>query len=194
MRDVLGAAAHDIGGLASALALRAEVLASADGRALASIADELRQLGRQLRQLRGPGGGELLAPTATGNIPSILTLVERFGRGALGRGVSLLAHPVDQVVPPAEGDALTYGLLAVLRALHDAELERPAVVRIEAAAHAPDAVCITVRVTGADGSARPWPTRQLQWFAVAERVFHRARLQVTHGTGELEIVAPRVAS
>lgn len=194
MRDVLGTAAHDIGGLASALALRAETLASADGQALASIANELRQLGRQLRQLRGPGGGEILAPTATGNIPSILALVERFGRGALGRGVSLVVHPVDQVVPPAAGDALTYGLLAVLRALRDAELERPAVVHIEAAGHAPDAVRITVRVAGADGSARPWPARQLQYFALADRVCQRAQLQVTHGTGGLEIVAPRVAS
>jgi hypothetical protein len=193
MRDVLGTAAHDIGGLASALALRAETIASADGQALAAIANELRQLGRQLRQLRGPGGGELLAPTASGNIPSILALVERFGRGALGRGVSLIVQSVDQVVPPAEGDALTYGLLAVLRALREADLELPAVVHIVAAAHEPDAVRITVRIAGADGSARPWPARQLQWLAVAERVFHRARLHVTHALDELELVAPRVA-
>lgn len=193
MRDVLGTAAHDIGGLASALALRAETIASADGQALAAIALELRLLGRQLRQLRGPGGGELLAPTASGNIPSILALVERFGRGALCRGISLIVQSVDQVVPPGAGDALTYGLLAVLRALRDAELERPAVVHIVAAAPAPDAVRITVRVAGVDGSMRPWPARQLQGFALADRVFHRARLHVTHATGELEIVAPRVA-
>lgn len=194
LRDVLGTAAHDIGGLASALALRAETLGSADGQPLAAIATELRQLGRQLRQLRGPGGGELLAPTASGNIPSILALVERFGRGALGRGVSLVVQSVDQVVPPQQGDALTYGLLAVLRALREADLELPAVVHIVAAARDPDAVRIAVRVAGADGSPRPWPNRQLQWFDLAERLFRRAHLHATPAAVELEIIAPRVAS
>lgn len=193
IRDVLGTAAHDIGGLASALALRAETMASAESQALATIANELRHLGRQLRQLRGPGGGELLAPTASGSIPSILALVERFGRGALGRGMTLIVQSVDQVVPPVAGDALTYGLLAVLRAIREAELQRPAVVHVVATSPEPDVVRIAVRVTDADERARPWPDRQLQWLALAERLLDRAGLHVTHDTDGLLMVAPRVA-
>jgi len=189
LRNLLGTAAHDLGGLASALSLRAESLTGDDGRALAAIADELRILGRQLRQLRGPSGAEQLAPVASGALLPLFVLLERFGRGVLGRGFTLVAHGVDHLVAPLHADALLYGLLAVLHAVRDADMALPAVVQVRAltdSAH----VRVTVHVSGADGGARTFPLRQMQWIAVAERFLSRAGLLVTHHAGGMDIVVP----
>jgi hypothetical protein len=133
MRDVLGAAAHDLGGAASALGLRLDALGSApspeERKALASIAEEVRVLGRQLRQLRGPKGSETLAPGRNTSLRTWWPLIERFGRAVLGRGVALEGLVQDCELTPAPFHALTYAVLGLCRDVREREMS-PATLTI----------------------------------------------------------------
>ena len=191
LRDILGTAAHDIGGLSSALALRAETLGGDEARAVGAIAAELRIIGRQLRHLRGGNGDERLMPTTSGALLQWWALMERFGRPALGRGFTLTGRVPEYAIAPAQAEALGYGVLALQHAIGSDEPLRPASVHVEAIeenAH----VRVQIRVHGADGVTREFPSRQAQWYQVAERAFRRGGLDVhAHASGVEIHIPPR---
>lgn len=166
LRDALGAAAHDLGGIASALALRVDTLGPAitaeDRRALGAIAEEARTLGRHLRQLRGPTGGDALAPSRTATLLSWWPLVERFGRALLGRGLALEASLHDAPISPAQAHALTFAILGLAMELRARDMPRPARVSL-VASHEDGTVTLRMRLTGPDDlpvgmatAADPW--------------------------------------
>jgi hypothetical protein len=131
LRAVLSTAAHDLGGLSSALALRTDVLAgalaSADEQALRAVVDELHSLGRQLRVLRGPQGADALAPAGGRTLVEWLALVERFGRPLLGRGGALEGSVDDGAFSGARAAEQGHALLvAVLAYCHEVRERRGA--------------------------------------------------------------------
>ena len=102
---VMSTTAHDLGGLASALALRVDVQEreatmdtsnalddakrDATNAALRKIATELRTLGQDVRAFRAVEGDEVLAPSRSGSPGPWLARVVRFGRPVLPRGSTL---------------------------------------------------------------------------------------------------------
>jgi len=123
LRKVLDTVTHDLGGLSSALALRADVMQrsapSAAADACGAIARELRSLGGQLREISGPRGPGTLSPVPTGSLARWFALVRRFGQPLLGRGVTLRGEVEDAHVGAAAAHELTYIVLALLNALRD---------------------------------------------------------------------------
>lgn len=121
LRLVLDTAAHDLGSLSSALALRADVMThatpDASATACTAIANELRALGNQLRDLSGPRGSETLAPTRAASLPDWFGLVSRFAQPLLGRGVALRGDVLPLHIGSAAVYDLTYIALAVLHAI-----------------------------------------------------------------------------
>lgn len=125
LRNVLDTVTHDLGGLSSALALRAEVMQRAAPSpavdACGAIARELRSLGAQLREMSGPSGPGTLSPVPTGSLERWFALVRRFGQPLLGRGVSLRGEVDDVFIGAAASHELTYIVLALFNALREGE-------------------------------------------------------------------------
>lgn len=177
LRAMLGTAAHDLGGVASALALRVDVLApslpSADAAGLRGVVEHVRTLGRQLRRLRGAAGGSNLAPARERSLTEWLSLLERFGGPILGRGMALrMTCDAGSIAPEAE-HSLTYGVLALFSALHELRDEQSATIELRAESEA-DQLQVTVRVSW--GSNPPVIDRDARWWAHARDVITRAAL------------------
>ncbi len=125
LRAMLETAAHDLGGLSSALAMHAEALQlGAAGQSLTpvqSISSEIRTLGRQLRELRGPVGGASLAPSRAGLLSSWMARTLRFGRAHLPRGTALQGEMPETALSVSDesAHALTFVVFALLRELRD---------------------------------------------------------------------------
>lgn len=154
LRAILGTAAHDLGGVASALALRADVLAASlsadDVAALRGVVDHLRAVGRQLRRLRGSAGGSSFVPAREKTLTEWCALLERFGAPLLGRGIELRASCNEGAISAETEQALTYGMLALFQALREGREEREGtrvVVTLRAEAST-DALVVTVQING----------------------------------------------
>lgn len=125
LRAVLETAAHDLGGLSGALAMHADALQlGAEGQGverLKRISGELRTLGRQLRELRGPVGGATLAPSRAGLVANWMTRTLRFGRVHLPRGTAFEGEVPDTVLSVSDesAHALTLVVFALLREMRD---------------------------------------------------------------------------
>lgn len=122
LRNVLATTAHDLGGLASALLLRADVLehGSSDSTvgAMRSIAAELRVLGQQLRTLREDEGNDTLAPPQSGSM-LWSARVTRFGVGLLPRGSAVDCTIDDTHIPPALAHPLWKISLSLLGTINE---------------------------------------------------------------------------
>lgn len=177
LREVLSTAAHDLGGLSSALSLRADVLAgslpAADEGAIRAVADEIRSLGRQLRMLRGPQGGDTLAPAAGRSFAEWFALAERFGRPLLGRGGALRGTIDDGAFDGARGTEGAYALLLAVLACCRMVRARRGVRSVDLhllVRREPAAVEVTIRLTWGDGSAGGEDAVVTRWLAHARDV------------------------
>lgn len=136
LRAVLSTTAHDLGGLASALSLRADVLervaTTSASTALRRIADELRTLGHDVRAFRSAEGGDTLSPARSGSLQQWLARVQRYGRPLLPRGSTLDGSVPDIVLEAATALELTFVALAVLQQIAVACVGQRVVVRIDA--------------------------------------------------------------
>ncbi len=187
LRAMLGTAAHDLGGVASALALRADVVASTlppgDVAAIRGVAEHVRSLGRQLRRLRGTAGGSNLAPARERTLTEWVALLERFGGPTLGRGIELRASCNEGPLSAATEQCLTYGMLALFTSLREAREAAAAsgvVVTLRADSTA-DALELTLRVTwGADAPA--WPLAD-RWWAHSREVVTSGALEWDESDG-----------
>jgi hypothetical protein len=195
LRDVLSTAAHDLGGLSSALSLRADVLTgtlpAADEGAIRAVADEMRSLGRQLRVLRGPQGGETLAPAAGRSFAEWFSLAERFGRPVLGRGGALRGTIDDGAFDPTHETERAYALLlAVLACCRAARARRGTrTVDLHLRVHRePSAVVVTMRLAWGDGREGDEPAEVRRWLAHAQEVATAAGLSWDGSEGGDSIV------
>jgi hypothetical protein len=189
LRDILGAAAHDIGGLSSALALRAETIPGEEGKAIGAIANELRELGRQLRHLRGPESMGRLAPGGEATLQRWSKVVEHFGRAILGRGFTFSVVAPSVNISAEHSDALTYGALALCRALHESASATPRSVTFVATEQS-GTVRIAMRVSGTDSVQQALPPVESRWRQLAEHAWARSGLVATEHADELEICVP----
>lgn len=191
LRDALGAAAHDLGGIASALALRVDTLGPAstpeDRRALGAIAEEARTLGRQLRQLRGPRGGDLLAPSRPGTLLTWWPLVERFGRALLGRGLALEASLDDAPISPEQSHALSFAILGLARGLRERELPRPGLVSLTSSRDG-GAVVVRMKLTGPAGEAVAMAAKGDPWAGYARVTAVRGGIEITSDAQDVVFV------
>ena len=172
LSDALGVAVHDLGGAVAALELRADALAAepgGDGAGLRAIAREVRETTRLLRLLRGPRGGEALAPARGLGTVGWWRHVERLTRAALPRGTVVTATCADGNLTPSEAMRLAYAWMAACRDVAARDSAVPLTIAVEVHPVGPDG-------TGASITARctPWPggeiTRGTGWRRFASRL------------------------
>ncbi len=167
LRNVLDTVTHDLGGLSSALALRADVMQraqpGASATAFSTIAIELRSLGGQLRELSGPRGGATLAPTSMGSLDEWFAVISRFGQPLLGRGVSFHGD-VDHVhVGSVITHELTYVVLAVLHAIREVPESAHTEIRMSSIQRE-DGVVIRLGMHGVHGALDIADCSQSRWW------------------------------
>lgn len=182
LRHVLDAVSHDLGGLSSALALRADVmeraLPSVSATACSRIAAELRVLGGQLRAISAPQGAETLSPIRTGSLEHWFATVSRFGQPLLRRGVALRGTVEDASIGSLAAHELTYVMLAILHAIRDRAPILLTEIRVSST-HAERTVSIWIALR--DGAQQSLPLTdavQSRWWAWAVDRATRARIDM----------------
>src|SRR5262245_61480623 len=95
-RHALASVAHELGGIAGALDLRAGVISGAisaqDTAALRGLVEELRFATRALRLMRGPDGSGTLDPARRQSLTEWWRLTSRFVSSVLPRGIAVDAR------------------------------------------------------------------------------------------------------
>lgn len=120
-RHALSSVAHELGGIASALDLRAGVISGTvsaqDVAALRALVEELRFATRAVRLVRGPDGSGTLDPAKRQSLADWWRLTSRFVSNVLPRGVSVDARVEEGVLDAEQASALTWLLLAACKEL-----------------------------------------------------------------------------
>lgn len=190
LRNVLDTVTHDLGGLSSALALRADVMQrsapSAAADACSAIAGELRSLGAQLREMSGPRGPGTLSPTPTGSLRRWFALIMRFGQPLLGRGVALRGEVDDVNIGSAAAHELIYIVLALLHALRDGHTPMHTLIRIDSELR-DHAIAIRISLYDAEQPRRVAEDAGNAWWtwAIERAAGSQMDMRVTDGHVEL---------
>ena len=129
-RDVLSSLAHELGGIASALDLRAAAMARSIARedlaALRDIAEEVRMSTRAARFARGSDGSGMLNPTRRQSLEDWWKLTGRFTATVLPRGVLVEPRFTPAHLTADQGSALTWIWLAACKEIAERGLLTPA--------------------------------------------------------------------
>lgn len=207
LRAVLETAAHDLGGLSSALAMHAETLQlGTAGQSLTpvkSISAEIRTLGRQLRELRGPVGGASLAPSRAGLLPNWMARTLRFGRAHLPRGTAFEGElsETSLSVSDESAHALTFVVFALLRELRDV-LDRSARAavpsgsrgkprqRVQLTAATRDTDVLVTLALYVNDDHSPIEVADSAWWTFARTRADAQSLPLALRDGRVELVAP----
>jgi len=185
-RDIVSAVTHDLGSIAGALALRAQIPVSADPAAqerqraiLGALADQVRTAMRALEVVRTSGGTSVSGlASATANDLWIEQL-SRLAAAVLPRGSTVQVDPPPAL--PTSTSGLTSTLtLVMLGALHHLNLSRDTggvqlLLKTEVTAAAvPDAAALltlTAEVVGRpDGRPLRLSVRRSRWQRYCERL------------------------
>ena len=133
-RDVLSALAHELGGIASALDLRAHVISGSitpqDLAAFRDLGEELRLATRAIRLVRGPDGSGTLNPAKRQSLTDWWKLTSRFLSVVLPRGVAIETRFSGGELDAAQGSALTWLLLSACKELAERAMLTPATVTV----------------------------------------------------------------
>ncbi len=136
--DVLSSLAHELGGIASALDLRAaamsRTLPDQDMSALRDIAEEVRLATRAARFVRGADGFGMLNPMRRQSLEDWWRLTGRFTGAVLPRGVHVEPQFTAAQLTAAQGSALTWIWLAACKELDERGVTTPATVLLKGAA------------------------------------------------------------
>jgi hypothetical protein len=193
LRNVLDTAAHDVGSISSALALHADVLtrdpARANTAAIVELAAQLRLIGRQLREMRGPSGAGELAPTRAGTLTSVHERLMRFGRSMLGRGAALHGSTHDGRLTDDDAHGLTFMVLAALRHAKETAPSTTRTVNLDIVS-ANDVATVTLTVHAGEAPVDLTATTSQWWeWATARAAAHG--FTVARGEqGEVHISVP----
>lgn len=135
-RDVISTLAHELGGIASALDLRAAAMARSipeqDLGALREIAEEVRMATRAARFARGPDGSGMLNPMRRQSLEEWWRLSGRFTASVLPRGVAVEPRFADLTLTAEQASILTWIWLAGCKELSERGLTTPATLRLTA--------------------------------------------------------------
>jgi hypothetical protein len=133
-RDVLSVLAHELGGIASALDLRAHVISSTiptpDLTALRDLAEELRVATRAIRLVRGPDGIGSLNPSRRQSLAEWWKLARRFVSIVTPRGTTVETRFSEVQVTASQASALTWLLLAALKELAERGVSTPCTLSV----------------------------------------------------------------
>ena len=133
-RDVFAVLAHDLGGLASSLSLRADALAAllpgTDHAALCALAEEVRDTNRMLRLVSGPRGTDALAPAPNIPVKNWWRLVSRLTTATLPRGVVPRVQLEAEPFSPLEASSLAHMWLAACKDLTERGLQPPCTISL----------------------------------------------------------------
>ena len=133
-RDVISTLAHELGGIASALDLRAAAMARSipepDLIALREIAEEVRMATRAARFARGPDGNGMLNPMRRQSLQDWWKLTGRFTASVLPRGVAVEPQFTEVHLSTEQASALAWLWLAACKQLSERGFTTPATVRL----------------------------------------------------------------
>jgi hypothetical protein len=174
---------HDLGGVSSALGLRAEALSAdqtaADRLALQAIAEQLRDITRILRLLQGPNTSELMSPMKEAPAQEWWRLTSRLLAAALPRKMVVEHHLDAALLSSAEVSVLSMLMMLAARDLTARGWRGAGGLRVQitSAAGRPRGAQVTLAVPLAD-----WPSTARRavkrWSRYAERLAGRAGAQV----------------
>lgn len=129
-RDVISTLAHELGGIASALDLRAAAMSRTipeqDLLALREITEEVRMATRAARFARGMDASGMLNPLRRQSLEEWWKLTRRFTAGVLPRGVEIELHFSEAHLTAAQASALTWIWLAGCKEIGERGLVTPA--------------------------------------------------------------------
>lgn len=149
--DVLSALAHELGGIASALDLRASAMARSipeqDLTALKDIAEEVRQATRAARFARGADGFGMLNPSRTQSFDDWWRLANRFTSTVLPRGVAVDVMFADGQLTARQASALTWIWLAACKDIAERGIRTPCTVSLRSES-TPRGTTLTAQVEG----------------------------------------------
>ena len=132
--DVISTLAHELGGIASALDLRAAAMARSipdqDLGALREIAEDVRMATRAARFARGPDGSGMLNPMRRQSLEEWWKLTGRFTAAVLPRGVAVEPRFGDLTLTAEKASILTWIWLAGCKELSERGLTTPATLRL----------------------------------------------------------------
>jgi hypothetical protein len=135
-RDVISTLAHELGGIASALDLRAAAMARTipdqDLGALREIAEEVRMATRAARFARGPDGSGMLNPMRRQSLEEWWRLTGRFTASVLPRGIAVEPRFADLTLTAEQASLLTWIWLAGCKELGERGLTSPATLHLTA--------------------------------------------------------------
>lgn len=134
-RDVLSSLAHELGGIASALDLRAaamsRTLPDQDMTALRDIAEEVRLATRAARFARGADGLGMLNPMRRQSLDEWWRLTGRFTGAVLPRGVQVEPLFTEAQITATQASAVTWLWLAGCKEIAERGITAPATIRLK---------------------------------------------------------------
>lgn len=179
-RDLFSVVAHDLGGIASALSLRADALAPelapADTETLRTLAAQVRDANRAMRLLKGPDGASMLAPDRSVTLEEWWHLTHRLTLAVLPRGMRIDTRLQSVRVSLQDASVLAHIWLASCKDLVQRGVHASSVLTFAASpVHEP----VEGTLIEVDVAAQDWPPvddsrRAVRWHRYASRL---ARLQ-----------------
>jgi len=166
-RDVLSALAHELGGIASALDLRAAAMSRTipdqDVTALRDIVEEVRMSTRAARFARGPEGSGVLSPARHQTLAEWWRLTSRFSSSVLPRGVAVEAQLSEGQLNAPQSSALTWIWLAACKEIAERGIVPPCTIMIRADPGTESGKGVTLvaelnsdRLSSPDGTSSRW--------------------------------------
>jgi hypothetical protein len=149
-QDILSSLAHELGGIASALDLRAAALAGAipdaDMAALRGLSEELRLSTRGVRLLRVPQSADSLAPGRSQTLADWWRLTSRFSSIVLPRGISMDVDLGEGSILTSTAVPMTWLWLSACKDISERDLAVPGTISLRAAANGNTSVTFTAEV------------------------------------------------
>ena len=164
-RDVLSSLAHELGGIASALDLRAaamsRTLPGQDTTALRDIAEEVRMATRAARFARGSDGFGMMNPMRRQSLDEWWRFTSRFSAAVLPRGVEVEPQFSEAHITATQASAVTWIWLASCKELSEKGLTTPASVVLRGGAEDGGSVILVAeinrdRVVSPNGMRSRW--------------------------------------
>lgn len=175
-RDVLVLVVHDLGGVSSALSLRAEaltaILPESDRFALESLSEQIRDINRLLRLVQGSRSDELLSPTKEAPVREWWRLVSQLLAAVLPRNVTLTHRLGATTLSSSEANVVAMLVMLAGRDLTSRGLNAPAQVTIEVGPRSGSQNGTVVRMSL---NCADWPVdgdrrAVRRWFRYAQRL------------------------
>jgi hypothetical protein len=166
-RDVLSAVAHELGGIAGALDLRATAMSATipdqDLAALRGLAEELRMATRSVRFARGADGFGALNPTRPQTLADWWKFAARFTSVVLPRGITVESRFSGGQLNAAAASGLTWLWLAACKEAAERGIVTPCTVVLNGESGDKGSNAVTVvaevnsdRFPSGNGSASRW--------------------------------------